>query len=271
MWPSHPSFLDNRERKAPPELKPAFYRRWPPDVGLLLGCCSPSEDTPNLQLVRSAHPSFGSDFVLCWACWSWIGDGDGGSSESDHSCVPLSLPCLFTHLVPSKETVGLSVKPLGRRPEWRLVGVHQSLNRLWVICARPHCILSRKKPVMLQFACKKRCTKSKSCPSIPPTTHPFIHPGPNASPLQTPAALLGMLVTPCPCDMSMSPSDRLLWALAERGPEDPLRGAARVPRHGAKAPFLLVLAQHQLVQETPDSAGARLGASLPGQGNGARG
>lgn len=67
-------------------------------------------------------------------------------------------------------------------------------------------------------------------------------------------------------------TDRIPRALAERGPEDPLRGAARVPRQGAEAAFLLVFLRHQLVQETLGSASAQLGAfPLPGQGSGVRG
>lgn len=69
-----------------------------------------------------------------------------------------------------------------------------------------------------------------------------------------------------------APTDRVPRALAERGPEDPLRGAARVPRQGAEASFLLVFLRHQLIQETLGSASAQLGAfPLPGQGSGVRG
>lgn len=108
-----------------------------------------------------------------------------------------------------------------------------------------------------------------------PPTHPSIHlsipPGPNASPPRAPPAPPWMPITPAGADVC-APTDRLPRALAERGPEDPLCGAARVPRQGAEAAFLLVLLQRQLVHETLDSASAQLGASpLPGQESGARG
>lgn len=114
IWPSRPGFLDNQRG----EVRLPFCHSQPPDVGLLLGCCSVQRTYLTfswLTLVRSARPYFGSEefcplsgvLVMDW-------DGHGGSSEPDPSYTPLSLPCAFTHLAPGEEAVGLSVESLGR-------------------------------------------------------------------------------------------------------------------------------------------------------------